>query len=116
MDKELLVNSLFSLFHVLGKVGEVHVALAHESVVEGKGSREVVACLSHLRNLQVVPQQLTIVGVGAVFDDALRTLYWALAAKVGYTLLCDDDVNVVLSVVVVAYHRHDRADGSALGY
>ena len=84
--------------------------------MEGEGCREVVACLSHFGNLQIVPQQLTIVGMSAVFDDTLCTLDWALATKVGHSLLGDDDVDIVLGVVVVAYHRHDRADGSALGH
>ena len=40
----------------------------------------------------------------------------ALSTKVGNTLLGDDDIDIVLGVVVMAYHRHDRADGTVLSH
>ena len=54
---------------------------------------------------QVIPQQLLVVGVSAVFDDGLGTLLRTLAAEVGYALLGDDDIDVVLCMVVVRNHR-----------
>ena len=33
----------------------MHVALASQCVMHGEGGRQVMACLSHLGNLQVVP-------------------------------------------------------------
>ena len=74
----------------------MHVALASQRVVHGEGGSEVVTSLTHLRNLQVVPQQLLVVGVCTVLDDALGTLCRALATQVGNTLFGDDDVDVVL--------------------
>ena len=53
--------------------------------------------LTHLRDLQVVPEQLLVVGVSAVLDDALSSLCGTLAAQVGNTLLCHDDVHIVKS-------------------
>ena len=71
-------------------------------------------CLTALGNLEVIPQELLIVGMSAVLDDALCALHRTLAAKVGNTLLCYDDIDIVLGVVVMTYHRHDRADGTVL--
>ena len=64
--------------------------------MHGEGGREVVTGLSHLGNLEVVPQKLLVVGVCTVLDDALSTLDGALATKVGDTLLGNDDVDIVL--------------------
>ena len=71
-----------TLFDVFSKVGKLHVALACQRVVHGEGGRQIVTGLTHLRNLQVVPKQLLVVGVSAVFDDALSTLDGALATQV----------------------------------
>ena len=75
-------HSVFLLFHVFRIVGKVHVALAHEGVVECEGCGEVVVGLSALCYLQVIPQQLLIVGVSAVLYDALCALHRALSTKV----------------------------------
>ena len=64
--------------------------------MHGEGGRQVVARLTTLGQLQVVPQQLLVVGVGALLDDHLSTLAGRLAAQVGNTLFGDDDVDVVL--------------------
>lgn len=82
----------------------MHVALAHQSVVHGEGSCQAVACLSHLGNLQIVAQQRTVVRMSTVLYDEVCTLYWALASQVGHTLLCNDDVYIVLRVILMAYH------------
>ena len=84
------------LLYILCKVGQVHVALASQRVVHGEGGGEVVTGLTHLRNLQVVPQQLLVVGVCTVLDDALSTLCRRLATQVGNTLFGNDDVDIVL--------------------
>ena len=52
--------------------------------------------LSHLRNLEVIPQQLLVVRMCTILDDALCTLDGTFATQVGNTLLGDDDVHVVL--------------------
>ena len=89
------------LLDVLCKVRQLHVTLAGQRVVHGEGCRQVMTGLSHLGNLQVVPQELLVVGVCTVLDDALSTLDGTLAAQVGNTLLGHDDVHVVLSIELI---------------
>ena len=56
------------------ELSQVHVALLGQSLVEGKGFVKGVACLALLGYLEVIPHELLVVGVHAVFDDALGTL------------------------------------------
>lgn len=51
----------------------------------------------------------------AVVDDLLGAEPRRQAAQVGYALLCNDDVHVVLGVIDVADHRDDAGDRSVLG-
>ena len=92
---------LSSLFNILREVGQLHVTLASQRVVHSEGSGQVVTGLAHLGNLQVVPQQLLVVGVCTVLYDTLSTLCRRLATQVGNTLLGNDDVDVVLRAVLV---------------
>ena len=56
------------------ELGQVHVALLGQGLVEGKGFVKGVAGLTLLGNLEVVPHELLVVGVHAVFDDAFGAL------------------------------------------
>lgn len=56
------------------ELGQVHVALLGQSLVQCKGFVESVAGLTLLGNLEVVPHELLVVGVNAVLDDALGAL------------------------------------------
>jgi len=103
------------LLYVLREVRELHVTLASQRVVHGEGCRQVVTRLTHLGNLQVVPQELLVVGMCTVLDDALSTLDGTLAAQVGNTLFGDDDVHIVLRAILMAYEGNDGADHTALG-
>ena len=94
----------------------MHITLACQCVVEGEGSRQVVVCLSTLSNLEIIPEKLLVVGVSTVLDDTLCTLHRTLSAQVSDTLFCDDNVHIMLSVVMMAHHGHDRTDGTTLGY
>ena len=84
------------LLHILGEVGQVHIALATESVVHSEGSRETMVCLTAGSYLQIVAEHRTIVRMCTVLDDEVSALHWALATKVGDTLLGNDNVHVVL--------------------
>ena len=106
----------FLLFDVFCEVCQLHVALARQRVVHGEGGRQVVTRLSHLRDLQVVPQQLLVVGMSTVLDDALGTLCRRLATQVGNTLLGDDDVDIVLGRVLMADERYNRRDDATLSH
>ena len=65
--------------------------------------------LTHLRDLQVIPQQLLVVRMSTVLNNALCTLEGTLATQVGNTLLRHDNVHVVLRAVLVRNERYDRA-------
>ena len=56
------------------ELGQVHVALLGQGLVEGKGFVEGVAGLTLLGYLEVIPHELLVVGVHAVLDDALGAL------------------------------------------
>ncbi len=58
------------------ELGQVHITLLGQGLVEGKGFVKSVAGLSLLGNLEVVPHELLVVGVHAV-------LYYALGALGG---------------------------------
>ena len=89
------------LLRQLAPVGEAHVALLHECLVHAEGGTQVVAGVALGGVVQVVPQELAVVGVCTVLDDGLGTLHGALAAEVGDTLLGDEDVDAMLVVVDV---------------
>ena len=83
--------------------------------MHSEGCRQVVTGLSHLGNLQVIPQQLLIVWVSTLLDDLLCTLIRTLSTKVGNTLLSSDDVHVMLCMVEVTAEWNDRTDQTTLG-
>ncbi len=83
--------------------------------MHAEGGTQVVAGVALGGVVQVVPQELAVVGVCTVLDDGLGALHGALATEVGDTLLGDEDVDAMLVVVDVRYHGHDRADGTVLG-
>ena len=64
-----------TLLHVLCEVGEVHIALATESVVECECAWEVVVCLTASSYLEVIAEQWAIVRVSTVFDDEVSALH-----------------------------------------
>ena len=103
------------LLHILGEVGEVHIALAGQRVVHSESCRQVVVRMTAHGNLQVVVEQRTVVGMCAVVDDQTGALHRALAAEVGDTLLCDDDVDVVLRVILMAHEGNDAGNQTTLG-
>jgi len=51
-----------------------------------------------LGSVKVVLQDRLVVWVGAFLDDDASTLLRAQATDVGKTLLCDDDVQIVLGL------------------
>ena len=94
----------------------VHVALLDESVVECVGGSEVVPRLTLLRDLEVVPEELLVVRMCAVFDDGMSTFDRALTTQVGYTLFGNDDVYIMFCVVNVTAEWYDGRNGTALSY
>ena len=103
------------LLHQLAPVGEAHIALLHERLMHAEGCTQVVAGMTLGGVVQIIPQQLAVVGVCTVLDDGLGTLHGTLAAEVGDTLLGDENVDAMLVVVDMRYHGHDGADGTVLG-
>jgi len=81
----------------------------------GQHMRGVNALADRQRLLVVIPQLLAVVRMGTVLDDQLDALPRGQAAQIRQPLLGDDDHDIVLGVVDVANHRHDRGDVAALG-
>ena len=78
--------------------------------------RRVQAAAGFFGTVEVVAQLVTVVGVGAVFNDKAGALTRGFAAQIGQTLLGDQHHHVVLGVVVVGNHRHDAGNRPAFGY
>ena len=95
--------SLLSLFplrglilYILCKVCETHIALATECVVECECTRQVVMSMTACCELEIVAEKWLIVWMCTVLDDEISTLQRTLATEIGYTLLCHDNVYIVL--------------------
>ena len=65
---------------------------------------------------EVIPKKLFVVRMSTVFDDGLCAFFRTLATKIGNTLLGDNDIDIVLRVVVVGYHRYDCTDLTFLSH
>ena len=87
--------------------GVTHVAGLHELLVHCESAGEVVLGLTVLSDLEVVTEHLAILRSYAVIDDLLGTLTRTLATQIGNTLLGHDDLDRVLGVIEVRYHRYD---------
>ena len=96
MFNPFLGFTIYTLFNIFREVCQLHVALASQCVVHSEGGGQVMTGLSHLRNLEVIPQQLLVVRMCTILADALCTLDGTFATQVGNTLLSDDDVDIVL--------------------
>lgn len=94
------------LLQQAGEISKVHVAFGCQCVVHCERGHEVVACLPHLRNLQIFAQQRAVVRMSAVLDDKVRPFYRRFSSQVGHALLCHDYVNVMFGVVMMAHHGH----------
>ena len=101
---------------VLGPIGQRHIARAQEFVVEPECGVQIVGCVSAFREFQIIPQQLSVHGVCAVFYNGLGTLDGRFAAQVGYTLLCGEYHYRVLAMVYVRYHGYNGAYLAAFCY
>ena len=103
------------VFQILSKVGQPHIALAHECVVKGEGATHGLWLVAATRYFKIVAQQRTVVGMGAVLNDFLGTAQCSLASEIGHTLFGDNDVHVVLGGDHMAAHGHNGTDGTILG-
>lgn len=80
--------SLDCLLEILSEIGEAHVALAEERIVEsqcGAHGLRLVTLRCHM--LQVVAQQRTVVGMGTVLNNLMGAVHRSLAPEVGNALL-----------------------------
>lgn len=94
----------------------MHVARLHECLMECEGILEAVLRMESLAlgELEIIPHELLVVGMHAVLDDGLRTLYGTLAAQVGNALLRGKDLHGMLAVVKMRYHRYYRGNLASL--
>ena len=112
---DLALQILYGL-QIFAEISKSHVALLQEGVVESERGAHALGLVSHGRNvLQVIAQQRSVVGMGAMLDDFMSPAHGSFAAKVGHALLGDDDVHVVLRAVYMATHRYDGRYLSVLG-
>ena len=75
-------------------VGVEHVAGLRECLVESEGCAECMRCVGALcGELEVIPHELLVHRMNAVLDDCLGALTRILAAKVGDTLLCSENLD-----------------------
>ena len=100
---------------ILGEVGEPHVTLSCERVVECEGGAQRTGAVSLCGYALVFAQQRAVVGVRAVVYYLLRSPCRTLSSEVGYALFGYYHVHVVLGGVYVAAHWDYRADFPALG-
>ena len=68
---------------------------------------ERVRRVSRFGHLEVLVEQWAILRVNAVVYDLVRTLDRALATQVSDTVLGDNNLNRVLGMIKVSYHRYD---------
>ena len=76
--------------------------------------RKVMLRLTVLSKLQVIAQHLSVFGSYTIIDDFFCTLTRTLATQIRYTLFGYDNLNGVLRVIQVCYHRYDRRDCTVL--
>ena len=82
---------------ILREVRQTHVTLAQIGVVEGQCRPHVLRFVSHGSDvLQVVPEQLLVVGMRTMLNHLQGTAVWTLASQVGNALFGGDDIDVVL--------------------
>ena len=72
--------------------GVAHVACFDECFVEGECVAERMGSMGVGTAGEVVTQQRTVVGMGAMLYDFMCALYWRLTTQVGYALIGDDHV------------------------
>ena len=114
-SKLIIRNSkLVILFNVFTEVGQPHITLAQERIVEGQCGAHMLRFVTARSNLQIVAQQRTVVRMGAVFDDFVCAMERTLAPEVGHSLFGYDYIHVVFGRVHMTAHRHDGADSSTL--
>ena len=67
-----------------------------------------------LGKLQIFAEHRAIVWMSTVFDDFLGTAQRTLATKIGYSLLSNDDIHIMLGTVHVTAHRNDGRNTTVL--
>ena len=72
--------------------------------------------MPHFASLEVLAQQWAIHRVGSLLDDFLGGLHGILETQVGHTLVGDDDVGTVDSVIDVCAHGHNSRDAVVFLY
>ena len=83
--------------------------------MERVGRIESGGSLASFSPLEVIPEEFAVHRVSTILNDCLGTLYGILGAKVGDTLVGDEDIYRMLRMVVVGNVRHDIAYQPTLG-
>ena len=83
--------------------------------MHGEGGTHALWLVSLLCEFQIFTEHWTIIRVRTVFDNLLGTAQRTLATKIGYSLLSNDDIHIMLSAVHMAAHRNNGRDATILG-
>lgn len=71
--------------------------------MESECGVECGGCLSTFAQAQILAQERTVVGVGAILDNRVGALFGVFRTKVGDALVGNEDVDGVLAVVDVRH-------------
>ena len=94
-----------------------HVLLHLEGTVEELRLVTNTACDTILgRHLQVVCEDRLVLRMSTLLDDQLGALFRCNTAEVGQTLLSDQNVEVMLSVVDMRGLRYNTGDTEWIGF
>ena len=83
--------------------------------MHGEGGTHALWLVSLLGKLQILTEHRAIIRMRTVFDNLLGTAQRTLATKIGYSLLGNDDIHIVLSAIHMTAHRNDGRDTTILG-
>ena len=103
------------LFQIFSEISQSHVSLLQEGIVHGEGGTHALWLVTLFCKLQVFAKHWTIIWMRTVFDNLLGTAQWAFATKIGYSLLGNNHIHIVLGTVHVTAHRNNGRDATVLG-
>ena len=103
------------LFQIFSEISQSHISLLQEGIVHGEGSTHALWLVALLGKLQILTKHRAVIWMGTVLDNLLGTAQWTLATKIGYSLLGNDNIHIVLGTVHVTAHRNNGRDATILG-
>ena len=103
------------LFQIFSEICQSHISLLQEGIVHSEGSTHALWLVALLGKLQILTEHRAIIRMRTVFDNLFGTAQRTLATKIGYSLLSNDNIHIVLGTIYMAAHRNDGRDATVLG-